>query len=87
MAPQFGGIIDDARTLLKWRPILPLLKEWEDARDTTVKFRAGIKVLQFIVDAVESGPRAEKMVRAADRICAAMAVDASLREAIEDILR
>ena len=87
MTPEFGGIIDDARTLLKWKPILPLLKEWEDARDTTVKFRAGVKVLTFIADAVESGPRVEKMIHAADRICAAMAVDSKLREAIEDLLR
>lgn len=87
MSNEFGGIIDDARTLLKWKPILPLLKEWEDARDTTVKFRAGIRVLQFVSDAVESGPRVERMVRVLDRICAAMAVDPSLREAVEDILR
>lgn len=87
MAPEFGGIIDDARMLLKWKPILPLLKEWEDARDTTVKFRAGIKVLTFIVDAVESGPRVEGMVKVLDRICAAMAVDPKLRGAVEDLFR
>lgn len=87
MSQEFGGIIDDARTLMKWKPILPLLKEWEDARDPTTKFRAGIRVLNFIVDTLESGPRAEGFIRVLDRICAAMAVDRSLREAIEDILR
>lgn len=87
MSQEFGGIIDDARTLMKWKPILPLLKEWEDARDTTVKFRAGIRVLTFIVDAVESGPRVEGMVKVLDRICAAMAVDPVLRGSIEDLFR
>ena len=87
MSQEFGGIIDDARTLLKWKPILPLLKEWEDARDTTVKFRAGIRVLNFIVDTLESGPRAESFVLVLERICASMAVDRSLRESIEELLR
>ena len=87
MSQEFGGIIDDARTRMKWKPMLHLLKEWEDARDTTVKFRAGIKVVQFIVDAVESGPRVEGMVRVLDRICGAMAVDPGLRESVEDLFR
>jgi hypothetical protein len=44
-------------------------------------------VLTFIVDAVESGPRVEGMVKVLDRICAAMAVDPVLRGSIEDLFR
>lgn len=84
---QFGGIIDDARTLLEWRPILPLLKAWQDARDPTTKFRAAIRVAQFIADVTDAGPKARAAIRAADRLVGAMAVDAGLRDAIEASIR
>ena len=87
MTQEFGGIIDDARTLLKWKPILPMLKEFEDARDVTVKFRAGLRVLEFIADVSDAGGRGRKLLAAGDRLCAAMAVDPSLRESIEELLR
>lgn len=87
MSSEYGGIIDDAKTLLEWRPILPLLKAWQDARDTTTKLRAAVKVLQFVADVTDAGQKSQAALRAADRLVSAMAVDAGLRDAIEELLR
>jgi len=87
MADQYGGIIDDARTLLEWKPILPLLKAWKDANDPTVKLRAAVQVARFVADVTDAGPKAAAAIRVADRIVGTMAVDPTLRSAIEELLR
>lgn len=87
MSDQFGGIIDDARTLLEWRPILPLLKAWQDATDPVAKARAAVRVLQFIADVTDAGAKTVAAIHAADRIVDAMAADPMLRSAILGLLR
>jgi len=84
---QFGGIIDDARTLLEWRPILPLLAELKSATDPVLKMRAAVRVAKFLVDVTEAGPRARAFVHAADKLVGAMAVDVALKDAIVGMLR
>lgn len=84
---QYGGIIDDARTLLEWRPILPLLAEWRGATDPLLKLRAAVRVAKFLVDVTEAGPRARAAVHAAEKLVAAMASDVALRDAIMGFLR
>ena len=46
---DFGGIIDDVRTARDWRPIAPLLKEFENAEGTLAIAESVKDILAFLI--------------------------------------
>lgn len=58
------GIIREATIALKWRPILSLIKEYEDAPDTIQKAESARKIYAFIVaTALEQNPEHNRLYR------------------------
>ena len=45
----YGGVLDDLKTARQWAPILPLLKEFEDANGTVDNLKAIEEVAAFCI--------------------------------------
>ena len=48
-----GGLINDVRTVMEWRPILEIIRAYKDAIEAPDKIRIAIDAVEFILDRLE----------------------------------
>lgn len=80
------GLIREAAIALKWRPILSLIKQYEDASDTIQKAESAKKIFAFIiVTAFEQNPEHNKLYRLLSKILEFAKSDPDNLELLKDL--
>lgn len=88
MDEEFGGIIDDVQTALRWKPILPLLQNLESQKDTVKRLEAIRDVAHFAIKtAFKVDPYSRRGFLILALLCDLAKTDGRVRGVIEDLCK
>ena len=84
----YGGVIDDLKTARQWAPILPLLKEFEDAQGTVDNLKAIEEIAAFcIVAGLNEKPYRNRAFLIFGKFIELVEKDPEWRAIFEDIIK
>lgn len=86
---EYGGMIDDIKTALKWKPILPLLQNLSDATLLADQAKAVLPIIDFIVAIGFNDEDVDSKLwrRFVGKIVSLIESDRELRNLIRDLLK